>query len=266
MSMRYFDAHCHVQFDPYDADREELLLRMQEESVGGVVVGVDRDSSEKAIALVEKHPHLYASVGLHPNYETQEVFDATHARLLAQHEKVVAIGECGLDYYRPEEVTDALKSAQKKLLEAQIEVAVQANKPLIIHGRPAKGSMDAYTDLIDILSSKKKEYGDTLRADIHFFVGGVEEARAFVSLDCTVSFTAVITFARDYDDVIRFVPQTHILSETDSPYVAPAGRRGKRNDPLAVIEVARTLAEIRGEQQETLEKALVENAQRLFGV
>lgn len=263
---KYFDAHCHVQFDPYDADRAELITRMQDESVGGIVVGVDKDSSEKAIELAQLHPHLYASIGLHPNYETQETFDTEHALLLAGNPKVVAIGECGLDYYRPEDVTGELKVAQKVLLEKQIEVAVKSDKPLIIHARPSKGTMDAYRDLIEMLTVKKKEYGDRLRGDVHFFVGGVDEARNLVALDFTVSFTAVLTFTHDYDEVIRSVPLTHILSETDSPYVAPAGKRGKRNDPLAVIEVARAIAGIRGESEEVVSVALVQNARRLFGV
>lgn len=264
--MKYVDAHCHVQFDPYDVDREELLTRMQEEMVGGIVVGVDADSSEKAIALVEAYPNLYASVGLHPNYETQETFDAERARALARNPKVVAIGECGLDYYRPEEVNSAVKGAQKALLEKQIEVAVATGKPLIIHARPSKGTMDAYKDLIDMLSSKKAEYGDRLRGDIHFFVGGIEEAGALFSLDFTVSYTAVITFTHEYDEVVRYAPLSHLLSETDSPYVAPAGSRGKRNSPLAVIEVVRTMAAIRGEEEVLVQEALVQNAKRLFQI
>ncbi len=264
--MKYFDAHCHVQFDDYDVDRDALIAHMQEEGVGGVVVGIDRASSEAARALVQNHPHLYSSVGLHPNYETQESFDEAHVLSLLADPKVVAVGECGLDYYRPAEVTDELKHAQKALFEQHVEVAAKTGTPLIVHGRPAKGTMDAYKDIIDILSSKKKEYGDQLRGDIHFFVGGIAEARALIDLDFTVSFTAVVTFARDYDDVVRFVPLTHILSETDAPYVAPAPRRGKRNDPLAVIDVVRALAGIRGEEEGLVQAALVDNAMRLFRI
>jgi TatD DNase family protein len=115
------------------------------------------------------------------------------------------------------------------------------------------------------LTKAKAEY-PTLRGDIHFFVGGVAEAEALIALGFTVSFTAVITFARDYDAVIRSVPLTSILSETDSPYVAPKSRRGERNDPLAVQDVARAIAEVRGEDFETVRAALVANAKRLFAL
>jgi TatD DNase family protein len=134
----------------------------------------------------------------------------------------------------------------------------------MIHARPAKGTNDAYVDLIDILTSAKKEYGDDLRGNVHFFVGGVEEARKLIELDLTLSFTAVLTFARDYDEVVRFAPLTHILSETDSPYVAPAPNRGRRNDPRAVIAVVEAIAGIRGEDVETVRVQILENAQELF--
>ena len=111
--MKYFDAHCHVQFGAYDADREELIERMKERGVGGVVVGCDYESSKAAVALAERHEHLWASVGLHPNHESDEWFEPSQYRELAQSPKVVAIGECGHDYYRPTVVNDELKEKQK---------------------------------------------------------------------------------------------------------------------------------------------------------
>jgi len=261
--MKYFDAHCHVQFDPYDADREELLARMEEEEVGGLVVGVDLASSRQAHALVADRPNLYAAAGLHPNYVLGEEFDEDAFRALLREEKVVAVGECGLDNYRPEDV-DAAKGKQRAVFEAHVELAAEADKPLMIHARPSKGTMDAYRDLIDLLRSRKKEHGDRLRGDIHFFVGGVEEARDLIDLGFTLSFTAVLTFARDYDEVVRYAPLASILAETDAPYIAPASRRGKRNDPLAAIEVAHAIADIRSEERETVRDVLLANAQRLF--
>jgi len=263
--MRYFDAHCHVQFDPYDADREALLADMGEKEVGGLVVGVDLESSRSALALVEGREHLYAAAGLHPNYVLGETFDEDAFRALLKEPKVVAVGECGLDNFRPEDA-DAAKGRQQEVFRKHVELAVEADKPLMIHARPKKGTMDAYRDLIDILASYKKEHGDRLRGDIHFFVGGLEEAEALIALGFTLSFTAVLTFARDYDEVVRSVPLASILAETDAPYIAPANRRGKRNDPLAAIEVAHAIADIRGENEEEVRKALLQNAQRLFGL
>lgn len=265
MSMRYFDAHCHVQFDQYAHDADELIAKMGNEGVGGIVVGVDEESSKKALVLAEKYEHLYASVGLHPNHAGEEVFDTEAYRALAEHPKVVAIGECGLDYFRPIEVNDEVKDSQKELFKKHIELAAVLHKPLIIHARPSKGTQDAYQDVIALLKEAKEKY-PKLRGDIHFFVGGIAEAEAFFSLDFTISFTAVITFAREYDAVIRAAPLDRILSETDAPYLAPASRRGERNDPLAVYEVIAKIAEIRGEDIEFVRKAALENAKRLFGI
>ncbi|HYE22848.1 MAG TPA: TatD family hydrolase [Candidatus Paceibacterota bacterium] len=259
--MKYFDAHAHVQFPPYDADKEEILQKMQEQDVGAIMVGVDYASSERAIALVEGCDDLYASVGLHPNDNTTEVFDIEKYRALAAHSKVIAIGECGLDYYRQEESD---KGRQKELFLKHVDIATSLDKPLIIHARPTKGTQNAYQDLIEILTEKKAEHGDRLFGDVHFFVGGVEEAQALVALGFTLSFTAVLTFTKDYDEVIRSIPLTAIISETDAPYVAPEGRRGTRNDPLAVIDVVGAIARIRGEEQDTVRAAILENARRVF--
>ncbi len=259
------DVHCHIQFDQYVSDDAVVIDRMRQEGVTGIVVGCDLDSSRKAVALVEKYEHLYASVGLHPNHAGQESFDEAAYRTLAAHPKVVAIGECGLDFYRPAEVTDAVKDTQKEIFKKHLMLAGELGKPLIIHARPSKGTQDAYQDLIEILKEAKVHY-PSLRGDIHFFVGDLKEAEAFIVLDFTISFTAVITFARDYDAVIKSVPLTSILSETDAPYLAPASRRGQRNDPLAVQEVVAKIAEIRGEDLETVRAALLANARRMFGM
>lgn len=263
MNVRYFDAHCHIQFEQYDTDGVELIERMRADGVAGIVVGTEQSSSREAITLAEQHEHLFASVGLHPNRVTTESFDVGTYRTLAEHPKVVAIGECGLDYFRPEDVNDGIKEQQKTVLKEHIALAAELDKPLIIHARPSKGTQDAYQDLIGILAEEKKTKPN-LRGDIHFFVGGVDEMRELTALGFTVSFTAVITFARDYDEVIRTVPFESILSETDAPYVAPASRRGERNDPLAIPEIVSKIAEIRGESEEQTRQILLRNALRLF--
>lgn len=265
MNLKYIDAHCHIQFDQYAQDETEIIARMRGEGVAGIVVGVDHNSSSKALSLAEQHEHLYAAVGLHPNYAGKASYDAEIYRSLAKNSKVVAIGECGLDFFRPALVTEEVKSVQKKILKKHIELAATLDKPLIIHARPSKGTQDAYKELILILKEAKTAYPN-LRGDIHFFVGGIPEAEALIALDFTLSFTAVITFARDYDEVIRSIPLTNILSETDAPYLAPASRRGERNDPLAVQEVVGRIASIRGEDFETVRTALLANARRLFAL
>jgi len=264
MNVKYVDAHCHLQFEQYAQDDAEIIERMKEENVAGIVVGVDLESSKKAIALAENNEHLFASIGLHPNHAS-ELFDAEAFHQLAQNPKVVAIGECGLDFFRPVEVNDAVKEKQKELFKKHIELAAKFNKPLIIHARPSKGTMDAYHELIEMLKIAKVTHPN-LCGDMHFFVGGIKEAKECIALGFTLSFTAVITFARDYDEVIKTVPLESILSETDAPYVAPQSRRGERNDPLAVREVATKIAEIRNEDQKLVRQTLVENATRLFAL
>lgn len=261
--MRYFDAHCHIQFDPYDPDRDAVIARMHEQEVGGLVVGVDLDSSVKALALTEKLPNFYAAAGLHPNYVLDERFDEGSFRALLRHPKMVAVGECGLDNYRPEDV-DVAKGEQRRVFEGHIGLAVEADKPMMIHARPSKGTQDAYRDMIDILRSYKQEHGEKLRGDIHFFVGGVEEARDFIDLGFTLSFTAVLTFARDYDEVVRFAPLSSLITETDAPYIAPARIRGKRNEPTSAIDVVEAIAGIRNEDPESVREAVLQNARTLF--
>ncbi|MDB5189249.1 MAG: sec-independent protein translocase protein TatD DNase family protein [Parcubacteria group bacterium] len=261
--MRYFDAHCHIQFDTYDEDRDALIAQMKEEGIHGLVVGVDYESSKKAVALAQKHEHLYASVGLHPNSAADWKYsDASLYLNLAEDGKVVAIGECGLDYFRPEN-PDAAKQKQREVFQRHIELAAKVNKPLMIHARPSKGTVDAYEEALTMLESARNEYPN-LRGNFHFFVGNTEIARRAVVLDFTLSYTAVLTFARDYDEIVRSIPLTHILSETDSPFVAPASRRGQRNDPLSVPEIVKKIAEIRGEDGETVRSTLSANACRVF--
>ncbi len=263
MDTRYIDAHCHLQFEQYDDNREDIIEQMREQGIAGVVVGCDLESSRKAVELAEAHEHLYASVGLHPSHASDEQFDAAAYRALAQSSKVVAVGECGLDFFRPLALTDEVKEKQRMLFTEQITLAAELGLPLIVHARPSKGTQDAYQEVIAILREAKLRWPD-LRGDSHFFVGGIHEAEALQALDFTLSFTAVITFARDYDAVIRAASLSNILAETDAPYVAPVSRRGERNDPLAVIEVVATLAEIRGEDIESIRLALLENSRRMF--
>ncbi len=264
MHFTYWDIHSHVQGKEYEEDRDELLAALAAQGVGTIAVGVHEESSRAASALAHTHKNVFAAVGQHPT-DTREHFDAKSFSLLAAEPRVVAIGECGLDYFRTDDIT-AARRRQTPLFEAHIDLAARTRKPLMVHARPSRGTYDAYHEIIDILRSAKRTYGDALTGNIHFFVGGVDEARAFFDLNFTVSFTAVITFARDYDDAIRFAPRDRILTETDSPYMAPAARRGQRNDPWAVQDVMREIALIRGEEEETVRRATVANAQRVFHI
>lgn len=265
--MNYFDIHSHLQDTTYDSDREDVIARMRGENISTILVGTDRKMSEDAVMLAEKY-NLYATIGQHPTDIPDEVFDYDFYKRLASSKKVVAIGECGIDYYRlkthdSERMTE--KKRQEELFRKQIELAIEVGKPLMIHGRPSLGSQDAYDDILDIVMSSGLS---TLShsGNIHFFAGNWQTAQKFLDLGFTLSFTGVITFTHDYDEVVRNVPLGMILTETDSPYVAPALHRGKRNEPLYVKEVIKRIAEIKGETLEKVAEATYENAQRVFSL
>lgn len=218
----YFDIHSHLNDSRFLSDLEEVLSRMRETRTKSIVVGTDLTMSRRAIELSEKNSgDLWATVGLHPTDNDKEEFDIDTYTEMAKHQRVVGIGECGLDYYWPEHDAwpkgeDEEKKRQRELFEKHITVAQAAGKPLMIHGRPQKGTMDAYEDIINIL----KQHPD-VRGNIHFFVGDVDRARKFLDLGFTMSYTGVLTFSPDYDETVRFLPLESIMSETDAPYVAP---------------------------------------------
>lgn len=258
-NIQYFDAHSHINDPRFDADIGQVLSRMKEAGIWSLVVGTEKNLSERAVQLAKEHDELFACTGLHPTDDREEKFDDVFYRTLASDPKTVAIGECGFDYFRTnEEDRAAEKARQSAIFESQLELAVSLNKPLMIHCR------NAHPDMLDILASKKREHGEKLRGNIHFFSEGSETAKKYFDLDFTVSFTGVITFTHDYDETVRYAPLDLMLSETDCPYVTPAPHRGKRNEPLYVIEVVKKIAEIRGEDFETVRKQLVKNAFRVF--
>lgn len=254
--MQYFDIHSHLNFPQYDADKEEVLNRLKETDTHTIVVGTDFESSERAVKLADENANIYACIGVHPVDDPSRIFETEKFEGLAKHSKVVAIGECGLDFFHIDKLQDF--DRQKKLFLEQIDFALKFDKPLMIHSR------DAYEELLEILEPLVIEHGPKLRGDIHFFAGNLEIAKRFWKIGFTTSFTGVITFARDYDEVIKNAPIEMLMSETDAPFVAPAPYRGKRNEPSYVSEVVRKIAEIRGEDLETVREVMVANAKRVF--
>lgn len=270
MEFKFFDIHGHINDIQFDGDRGAVLERMRKHAVGGIVVGTDNKNSCDVLELADNSSgQLWACVGVHPNDCHDEVFDERCFERIAASERVVAIGECGLDYSR---LIDALnldeeKKRQKELFIAQIDFAVKNNLPLMLHVRDSdKNIADAHRDVLAILNEKKKVAGATLRGNVHFFAQTIEIAREYFALGFTISFTGVITFSREYDEVIREAPLDKIMSETDCPYVAPMPFRGKRNEPIYVEEVVKKIAEIRGEDIESVRIAILENVKRVFGI
>lgn len=262
MPPKYFDIHSHLNDKPFNNDRAEVISRLQAEHIWTITVGTDKEMSQKACDISKTSEGLFAAIGVHPTDNAEEVFDVRFYRNLTQNNtKVVAIGECGLDYFRtPPEKFQSEKKRQRDLFEAQIDLAAELDLPLMIHCR------DAHRDALDILQVKKHEYGERLRGDIHFFADSIETAKAYFDLGFTISFTGAITFASQYNEVIAYAPLSHIMSETDAPYVAPVPYRGKRCEPWHVAEVVKKIAEIRGEDVEMVQKTLVKNAMRVFQI
>ncbi len=273
--MKYIDTHTHVNLSAFDVDREEVIARASDAGVSMVNIGTKLSTSQKAVDIAEEHNHCYAIVGLHPvqtvvgfHDEDEigeggkpfvskgEIFDADVYRTLAQNPKVIAIGECGLDYYH---TTPESEKAQRDAFVAQIHLANELQKPLMLHIRNGKDGRNAYKDVAEILKSEAKVCGNA-----HFFAGSVDDARLFLDMEYSVSFTGVVTFTNNYDEVVRFVPEDMIHVETDAPYVSPVPHRGERNEPAYVIEVAKRLAEIRGVDADVFAAALRKNFERMY--
>ncbi len=282
--MKFFDSHTHVQFAAYDADREVVIERAVDAEVGMINVGTQQDTSKRAVKLAEQYPGLYAAIGLHPIHTEKsfhdvdelggsedskgftsrgEIFSFDNYLALAEHPKTVAIGECGLDYFRLSEET---KVKQQEAFVGQIELAKKVGKPLMIHCR------DAFPDLIALLTSHLSLLPSPPGV-IHFFTGTLKEAKQLLEMGFAFTFGGAITFPPkknqsegSYDAVIRMLPLDRILSETDAPYVAPVPYRGKRNEPAYVVEVVKRLAALKGISPEEMATITVANAKRIFGV
>ncbi len=271
MELNYFDAHAHPQFVAYDADREEVIQRSLAAGVGINVVGTQQSTSKSAVELAAAHEGVWASIGLHPihtaksNHDTKELgeggkeftsrgekFDTDFYRELGRSKKVIAVGECGLDYYRIDEST---KDIQFETFIAQIELANELEKPLMLHIR------NAYGDALMLLKQHAK-----VKGDVHFFAGDWHIAKQFLELGFTLSFTGVITFTHEYDEVIKNAPLDMLLSETDAPYITPVPFRGRRNESIHIPLIVERIAAIRGEPLEKVQTQIYANARRVFAL
>ena len=277
MNYKYIDTHSHLHSNSFDMDREGILTRMREASIATIVIGTDILESEKAVILADTEDNVWASVGLHPADNVYEEFNYELYKNLAEHKKVVAIGECGLDYFyienfftrdkeKSEKINwnkDAEQDRQQNIFSQHIDLASEMDLPLMLHIRDVEGSLAAYEDAIQIIKSAKEKY-QNIRGNVHFFASTAEIAKQFVELGFTVSFTGVITFTHDYDEMIKSLPVKCLHAETDSPYVTPNPVRGTVNNPNNVVYVVKKLAELRGETEENMAKILMENAERMY--
>ncbi len=266
MQFSYFDVHSHLNLSPLLENKDEIINTLRQQGVGTITVGVDYETSKIALDMANENSDiLWATVGQHPNDNPEEVFDYEKYLELSKNEKVVAIGECGLDYFRlkgSEEEKEIEVERQKNLFIQHINLAKEAGKPLMIHARPHVGSMDAYTDAIRIL--EREQF--TGLVNFHFFVGDIETAQKIVSSGWTVSFDGPITFVSEYDEVIRSIPIENIMAETDAPFASPMPHRGKTNYPHYVEYVYKRIAEIKGIGEDEARIQLFSNIKRVFDI
>ncbi len=251
----YFDTHAHLDDDKFNSDREDVIKQIQKDGVSLLVnIGADMESSYKSVFLSKKYDFIYAAVGVHP-YDAPLLNETNieELRRLAENEKVVAIGEIGLDYHFP----DTDKEGQKEGFRKQLQLAKELNLPYIIHDR------DSHKDSYDII--KESGYYNGV---MHCFSGSSEFAKQMLSLGLYISFAGTVTFknANKVKEAAKVVPLDKLLIETDCPYLSPEPFRGQRNNPSMVKYTLSAIAEIKGVSVEELAKITMENGKRFFNI
>jgi len=255
--MRFFDSHCHPQFPQYESDRDEMLERALKGGVFLLCVGTDLKTSQQAIELAQKYERIWAAAGLHPTDVNNELGIMNYEELINK-DKIVAIGEVGLDYYRIKNSESQIK--QREIFEKFLDLAIKYDKPVILHCR------EAHQDMLKILNSRFVIPNSNLQGVIHSFTGTVEEAGKYMDLGFCLGFNGIITFTNQYDESVRYAPLEKILLETDAPFLAPVPFRGKRNEPLYVKQVAEKIAELKGLGYNQVAEKTFENTKELFGI
>jgi TatD DNase family protein len=279
--MKFIDTHAHLNLSAFKEDVDVVVKQCVDDGVTVVNVGTKETTSAKAVELSKQYQNMYSIIGLHPiqtvpgMHDEDEIgeggepfkskgekFDKDFYRELAKNEKVVGIGECGFDYWHTESDSFAV---QEENFIAQIELANELNLPLMIHTRGPKPGKESptgrsvYEDVYETL----KQYAK-VPFNVHFYAGTFAEAEKFFELGGTISFTGVITFAKDYEEVVRNSPLELIHGETDCPYVAPVPHRGKRCEPWMVQEVYKKIAKIKDMEEEDVRFQLIKNAGKLY--
>jgi TatD DNase family protein len=254
----FIDSHCHLDFPEYAGQIPDILARMKEAQVNhAMCISVDMPDFPNVLALAESHPNLFATVGTHPDYE--DTPEPTEEQLveLAQHPKILAIGETGLDYYRMGDKTYQEMEWQRDRFRTHIRAAIRVKKPLIIHTRSAS------EDTIRIM---KEEGASQVAGVMHCFTESLEVAKASMEQGFYISFSGIVTFksAKDLQETCKQIPLERMLIETDSPYLAPIPNRGKTNEPSWVAHVAQFIADLRGISIDEVAQHTTHNFKTLF--
>lgn len=275
----YIDTHAHINFNAFRQDKDEVIRRSLDNDIWMILVGADIKTSRRALELANKYEKgVYAAVGLHPIHAmgeeageeaeiSQEEFNYSEYEKVAKFEKVVAIGEIGLDYYHLGKVKDKAKAKilQKNIFIKQLELSGALNLPVIIHCR------EAHNDLMAILKDFKKEYRHLLPKErawgvMHCYSGDEDMAWEYFSLGINISFTGLITFSKQWDDLIRKLPNDKFMIETDCPFMTPEPFRGQRNESRLVVNVAKRISEIKSIELKKIEEITTNNAKEFFRI
>jgi TatD DNase family protein len=291
VGVKFIDTHAHLNLSAFNDDVDLVIAKCVSDDLSVINIGTKETTSVRAVDLALAHDNLYAIVGLHPIQTVPDMHDEDEIGtggvpfvskgeefnvdfyrdlIVRANGKVVGIGECGFDYYHTSADSYAVQEAA---FIAQIQLANELSLPLMIHTRgPKPGEVSptgrsVYADVLAIL----KQYAK-VPFNVHFYAGTYEEAKSFFDIGGTISFTGVITFAKmparagGYEDIVRNVPLDLLHGETDCPYVAPVPYRGQRCEPWMVGEVYKKIAQIRGEDEETVRTQLITNAKRLYKI
>lgn len=248
------DTHAHLNMEDYDHDLDHVLSRALKNDVTKIIViGMDDASNQRAIQLAEEHEMLYATVGIHPGYVDSDQ-DTNRLRSYINHPKVIAIGECGLDFYWREDN----KELQFRIYEEQIKLAIEFQKPLVIHTRTS--FKEAYEKLIP--------YQGQVQGVFHCFSSDLADARKAIDLGFMIGIDGPITFKKNdvLKEIVENIDLSHILVETDSPYMTPAPHRGKRNEPGNTRYVVEKIAEIKKMDVHEVANMTRQNAYRMFHI
>jgi len=262
----FVDSHAHLDGKQFDSDREQVIARAREAGVTALVAIGNGDGPpelDAGIRLAEKHPFMYATIGIHP-HEARLASDHAFAEMerLAKHPKVIAWGEIGLDYYYDHSPRDT----QQQVFVRQMELAGAAMLPIVIHCRPSDNSEDAWDDCLRLLDEQWATKG--IGGVLHCFTGNWPQAKHALEMGFMISFAGNVTFpkAQQIRDAALEVPLDHMFIETDSPYLAPIPYRGKRNEPAYVKETARKIGELRGLSMEEVGERTARNFYKFFKI
>ena len=260
--MKYFDTHTHTNYEPLSSELSDIVSELKSLEMGINIVGCDKNSSQLAVEQAQQYDHLFCSIGIHPedaiNHQNMMEIKEFLVNLYHQSpEKILCIGECGLDYYYCQD--EKVKSQQKLVFQTQILVAHELGLPVMMHIR------DAHDDAIEII---KQNLHLNLTWIVHCFSGNATEVQKYIDLNCYISIPGIITFknANYLREAIKIIPLNLLLTETDAPFLTPVPFRGKTNYPQYLVHTNKFISEILQINLETLNKQLLSNAFKALNI